>query len=103
MPMYNFQCECGAAFEFCVPVEHRDHVVCNHCGNFAQRVWTVAPHMHADSIPGGMWIENLGPQPMRFDSKSDYRDAVKARGLMPMVRHTPPPDSDKSKHTSRWI
>lgn len=104
MPTYEYQCEpCDRRFEIIVPVAHRDHVICNHCGTFAERIWTGAPQMHDDSIPGGMVIENLSAQPQTFYSKSEFRRAQQAAGVMQFVRHQPPPDSDKSKFTSRWI
>lgn len=56
-----------------------------------------------DSIPGGMVIENMGPTPVTFYSKSDYRRECKARGLVNKVEHVGVPGSDKSPMTTRWI
>lgn len=41
--------------------------------------------------------------PRRFTSKSDLRQALKAAGLQPAVRHVGLPGSDRSPHTTRWI
>lgn len=56
-----------------------------------------------DSLPGGMVIENMGPTPLTFYSKSDYRREMKARGLINKVEHVGVPGTDKSPMTSRWI
>lgn len=56
-----------------------------------------------DSIPGGMVIENMGPTPLTFYSKSDYRREMKARGLVNKVEHVGVPGTDKSPHTQRWV
>lgn len=56
-----------------------------------------------DTIPGGWRIENMGPTPITFYSKSDYKREMKARGLVNMVQHVGVPGTDKSPHTTRWI
>jgi len=56
-----------------------------------------------DEIPGGMWIENLGPVPIRVDSHSERLRIAKSKGLREFVRHVPVPGSDKSPHTERWV
>lgn len=72
--------------------------------------WPFCPHgpvrnftVRPDSIPGGMVIENLGPKPQTFYSKSDYKAAMAAAGVRPFVRHVPEQGSDKSKVTQRWV
>jgi len=61
--------------------------------------YTVRP----DTIPGGMVIENLTPQPKRYYSHSEIKHEAEMRGLTPYVVHVGTPGSDKSPHTSRWI
>ena len=61
------------------------------------------PTVIDDSIPGGMTIENMGPVPLTFHSKSEWRREMKARGLRQAVRHMPLPGTDKSEHTTRWV
>jgi hypothetical protein len=56
-----------------------------------------------DTIPGGMVIENMSHDPITFYSKSDYRRAMKARGLINKVEHVGVPGTDKSPETVRWI
>ena len=56
-----------------------------------------------DSIPGGMVLENLDKTPTRYDSRSDIRRRMNELGVERKVEHKPPPDSDKSPHTQRWI
>ena len=73
--------------------------------------WPWCPHGRStglsvvdDSIPGGMTVENMGtPTPQTFYSKSEWRRAMKERGLVNMVRHVPEQGSDKSPHTQRWV
>jgi hypothetical protein len=105
MPMFDFFCRnCGASFEMFVPCEHRDHVICNTCGCFTTREWRVGPSVIDDTVPGGFTIENLDKTPQTFYSKSDYRDAMRARGLMNFVRHIGKPGSDKNPGiTDRWV
>lgn len=72
-------------------------------------ITTIRPHglarlkVIADDIPGGMVIENLSAKPQKFYSWSKYREATKAAHVVNAVKHTPPPGTDKSVHTSRWI
>jgi len=72
--------------------------------------WPFCPHgpirsfnVQDDSIPGGMVIENLGPKPQKFYSRSEFKQAMAAAGVVQKVRHVPDQGSDKSKHTVRWI
>lgn len=73
--------------------------------------WPMCPHEPArhynvqdDLIPGGMTVENMGPEPLTFYSKSEWRAKQKELGLVQMVRHRPAhAGTDKSPHTSRWI
>lgn len=87
-------------------------MACPTCGQeLVVGEWPFCPHgiparaltVIDDSIPGGMTIENMGPTPLTFYSKSDWRREMKARGLVNEVRHVGEPGSDKSKHTTRWI
>jgi hypothetical protein len=57
-----------------------------------------------DSIPGGpRMFENLGPEPVYIQSKSQLRAECAARGIRPFVRHVGVQGSDRSKETQRWI
>jgi len=82
---------------------------CTGCG--ALRVtgdWPGCPHGKGggtnlkDEYPGGIWIENLGPEPVKVYSESERLRLAKQRGLQPMVRHVPVPGTDKSPHTTDW-
>lgn len=72
-------------------------------------ITTIRPHGRSslrvvgDDIPGGMVIENLGPRPQTFYTKSSYRDAMRAANVHNVVRHRPLPGSDKSPHTQRFV
>jgi hypothetical protein len=84
-------------------------MICDQCGvSIAIGDWPFCPHGPArvtvisDSIPGGLVIENLGPEPVRVYSETERRRIMKERGLVEFVRHRPPPGTDKSVHTSNW-
>ena len=56
-----------------------------------------------DELPGGpKFFENLGPEKVWVESKSQLRDEMRARGLRAHVRHVGVPGSDKSRETSKW-
>ena len=71
--------------------------------------WPYCPHgspsfkVIPDTIPGGLWLENLGPTPVRVHSHSERRDLMRAHGLRESVRHVGTRDGDRSPHTSRWV
>jgi hypothetical protein len=65
--------------------------------------WPFCPHgrgaavVVADAIPGGLVIENLGPEPVKVYSETERRKIMKERGLVDAVRHRP-----GSPLTSNW-
>lgn len=89
------------AWEDEIWTEPGTHPACPVCGGATERRWKRVG-MIRDEIPGGVWIENLGPQPVKVYSHSERRAIAAANGLEEMIRHTPVPGSDKSPHTSRW-
>lgn len=56
----------------------------------------------SDGIPGGLTLENVGPQPVTFYSHSEKRRYLREHGLEECVRHVPVPGSDRSPHTVSW-
>lgn len=102
MPRYDQQChECGWAAT--IIARPHDNPPCPSCGGTTVRVWSKAsPAVSGDEIPGGTFIENLGPTPMYFESKRAILAEAKRRGMEPMVRHVPVPGTDKSPHTTTW-
>lgn len=104
MPIFDVRCQQGHETEFIGTSARLPEHRCEVCAAPVERVWTPAvSHVRADSIPGGMIVENMGPTPMRFDSHSEHRAAMQRLGLRSQVRHVGEPGSDKSKQTSRWI
>lgn len=51
-----------------------------------------------DDIPGGLTLENLGPEPVTVYSHSERKRIMRERGLHEVVRHV-----DGSPHTTRWV
>jgi hypothetical protein len=99
MPMFDFRCSsCGTEWEELT--NSPNHVTC--CGRRATKIWKKQPAVIQDSIIGGVWVENLGHEPVFIESKQQLLREAKARGLEPFVRHTTLPGTDKSKHTSNW-
>lgn len=47
-----------------------------------------------DEIPGGLVVQNYGPEPIRFDSHSERRAYMKANGLQEKEKFCPTPGTD---------
>lgn len=63
----------------------------------------LSPTVFDDQLWGGpRWLENVAPQPIYCETKSEYRALLAAHGMAERVRHMPTPGSDKSPHTTRW-
>lgn len=80
MPLYEYRCANDHLSEHFRPYRLADSPVTCACGLESFRIISV-PAIIADDVPGGFVIENLDSVPRRFDSKSAYRDELKARGL----------------------
>lgn len=101
MPRYDQHCEaCGWQAE--IVAQPGEHPLCPDCGCRTERLWVAPASVHGDEIPGGVEIENLGPEPMTFYSRSEIAKEAKRRGLEPFVRHVPVPGTDKSPYTTSW-
>lgn len=114
MPFYDYKCEtCGTtAPDVLRTVETRDseNPVCEGHGPM-ERVWlSTRRSITTDDIPGGMWLENYGPNPVKVYSHTErkalMKNCVDNKGrhyqLEEMVRHVGVPGSDKSPHTTNW-
>lgn len=91
--------------------------ICNECGTeieIGQFPWCHGdPTRHQLSKQGAIGDEcdvlikhglcHDDGSPRRFTSKSEIARAAKAAGKTPYVVHQPPPGTDKSKFTQRWI
>lgn len=79
---------------------------CDNCGEILSiSDWPFCPHDHAkglkyfeDAVPGGFWAENGFDQPTRFDSHSEHRAALAARGMEIGAKWAGPND----KIMTRW-
>jgi hypothetical protein len=81
---------------------------CPKCGYTLSRVHLgTSAGVKADSIPGGLYIENAlchkDGTPRRFDSHTDLNRAAKAEGWTNHVEHQGSKSGDKSKHTQRFV
>ena len=101
MPIYDVICEQGhEARDLYRAVT--DTILCATCGAPTRMLWSAAPALVENGWPGGRTFDNLGPVPLRFDSRSDFNRYLTAHRLEPFVRHSTPPGSDKSAHTTNW-
>jgi hypothetical protein len=82
---------------------------CDRCGvELALGDYPFCPHgryrgnAEFDGIPGGETLDNVGPEPVTFYSRSEKRRYLKEHGLVEFVRHVPVPGSDSSPHTTSW-
>ena len=103
MPLYDYRCpECGRT-ENDVPRKIADRDDAPVCCAPMERFYPVGSRANiCDEIPGGVWIENLGPHQKWFDSKSAMLREAKRQGLEPFVRHQPLQGGDWSPHTTDW-
>ncbi len=79
--------------------------ICEKCGSpLAVADWPFCPHgqsasaVHQDEIPGGMWIENGFPEPVKVFSHSEHRRLLAERGLEIAAKWSGPSD----RHLKRW-
>jgi hypothetical protein len=84
-------------------------MTCPSCGvELVVGSWPWCPHeqgaygVQPNDIPGGETLENVGPEPVTFYSRSEKRRYLKEHGLVEMVRHVPVPGTDTSPHTTSW-
>lgn len=76
---------------------------CPTCDAATETLWTKERlDVSAVTWPGGKVFENLGHEPIRFDSPADLNRYLKAHRIEPFVRHTTLPGTDKSPHTTSW-
>lgn len=112
MPLYDTECRvCGNVHidVFCGIDVHPPCILCN---GPTHRVWTSQKSQAiGDDIPGGIVLENVGPNPMKFYSHSELRRYLRQPRqdkngntyyLTPFVRHVGVPGTDKSPHTTNW-
>ena len=123
MPTYDFRCEhgCGVLMpDVWRTVADRDiPPLCHDCALPMTRVFSVSSNHRSaeDNIPGGLWLENYGPHPLKVYSHTERkrllkylpdgtmrRDRVTGQEyrLVEQVRHVGVPGSDRSPQTSNW-
>jgi putative FmdB family regulatory protein len=103
MPLWDTRCTvCGREAED--RIVWRDQLpACEDCGGATEKRYTHMPAIHQDTIPGGLTIEHLAANPIRVESRSEYRRLLKEHGVVNKVQHIGQNHTDKSKLTSRWI
>lgn len=103
MPIFNYVCRtCDRHWEQYVS-RYNDYPHCDQCGYAAEKEYVGSCHaVHQDSIIGGMWLENLGHEPVWVESKQQLERERKGRGLVEFVRHVSVPGTDKAPYTTNW-
>lgn len=79
---------------------------CPTCGGETERYYPIGARANAvipDEFIGGKWIENIAPEPVFIESRSQYKRELASRGLIQKVRHVGAPGSDRHAETTRWI
>lgn len=76
-------------------------VACDTCGQILRvGMYPFCPHgegasaAHTDDIPGGMWLENYGPHPIKVYSYSEAARIRSEQGLNLKERFSPTPGTD---------
>ena len=95
----------------CTSCEWRDeikcepgfHPPCPECGAKTERLYIGGYDVRGDDVPGGFTVENIGHEPMKFYSRSEFKRELEKRGLAQNVHHIGSRGSDKSPHTQRFI
>lgn len=99
MPFYDYRCDvCGTVINELRSISKRDESsTC--CDRPMTRVLLPGrTGIVTDEIPGGQWIENLGPEPVYVTSHSQRLAIAKARGL----REPTKADLPNSTHVTDW-
>lgn len=124
MPMYDYRCEQGCMVvmpDVLRSIAERDSCapLCPDCHLPMVRFSSTSSNKRAaaDDIPGGVWLENYGPNPIKVYSHTERKrllkydehgmprvDRVTGREyqLTEMCVHTGVPGTDKSPHTTDW-
>lgn len=122
MPFYDYACSvCPLKMlDVLRPYSERDTLIlCPDCTVPLARFWSVSSDKRAaeDNIPGGVWLENYGPHPVKVYSHTERRKLLKVGAdgkvrrdkttgrpyqLAEMVRHIGVPGSDRSPNTVDW-
>jgi hypothetical protein len=61
-----------------------------------------APHMFRDTFGTPLVDTVMAKETLVFQSRSEHKAAMKARGLRLMETHVGLPGTDKSPHTQKW-
>lgn len=82
-------------------INTQGEVCCDRCGVVLKvGDHPFCPHQSAttaifrDEIPGGVTVENYGPQPMTFYSHSERREYMRTHGLQEREKFSPKPGTD---------
>lgn len=109
MPMYDIECtQCKQQqVDVYEPID-APVVSCACGGQMVRAPWLSAKSSsHVQSDECDIWVKhgicNPDGSPRHYTSKARMKREAEKRGLMNYVVHTPPPGSDRSKHTVRWI
>lgn len=104
MPLFDITCPSGHER---LDVFAKAHQLppCETCGAPTEILWRKANAVIGDEIDitvkHGLCHEDGTPR--RFRSRQEWLRAQKEKGMVNFVRHVPPPGTDKSKYTVRWI
>lgn len=87
-------------------INEKGETICDECGvRIVAPMWPFCPHGRTDGseerssyvpdeIPGGMVLENVGPEPVTVYSYTEMNQLFASRGLSRSERHSPTPGTD---------
>ena len=75
---------------------------CPMCGQPSIRFMSRAPFMTRDTFSVPMVDTVMAQKPLVFQTRTEHRKAMEARGLRLMDQHVPIPGTDKSDHSAKW-
>lgn len=103
MPLFDRRCSsCGWFKADCIERAADRERACPACGAATAREWNSPPAMIPDTYETPVVDTVMDKEPHVWTSRSQHRDAMRARGIVEGVQHLGSPGSDKSKHTTRW-
>jgi hypothetical protein len=103
MPRYTQQC-LTCAWRDDIIAQPFQNPVCPRCGGPTDRLWVgSSAAVQDDSYIGGLTLENYGPNPVTFYSKSERLRYMKEHGLSEAAAYRTAPGTDRNAHGMvRW-
>lgn len=80
MPRYDVICPNDHEIIDYIKGMNEPYPLCPQCGLQTERLWTSAPGIAGDDIPGGIVIRHLGAEPRKYYSNTEIKRACNELG-----------------------